>query len=187
MKNSVFITILFLTTSIPAFAQDCEAKISKTDEMTDQLVEYWGGKIGGQSTILTGKGYDADFYLGKDIENGNAPIAILNLIYKVPATDADIFDVNFDEGKPYLIKTEGGLIEMPVSRIDKSNNRFLETYSVQIQLIGNLTKENAEQLANNTILMFRATSSNGQSIDGKVGKKDAKRLQEQFSCFLQKL
>lgn len=168
-------------------AQNCKAKISKVDEMTEQLVEYWGGNIGGQSTILTGKGYDADLYIGKDIENDNAPIAVLNLVFKVPATDSDIFDVDFEEGKPYLIKTEGGLIEMPVSRIDKSNKRFMDTYSVQVQLIGGLTKEIAQKLANETIEMFRASSANGQSVQGKVGKKDAKKLQEQFSCYLQKI
>ena len=186
MKKIIPILILFFASNVIT-SQNCEAKISKVDEMTEKPLEYWGGDLGGRSTIMTGKGYTVSFYTSTDSDQQNAPYAVLVVTHKVPATDAGIFDAVFEEGKPFLLKTENGLIEMPVEKVMKSNKRFLDTYSVTNQLIGYISKETAEKLANGKIEMFRAISSNGQSIEGKVGKKDANRLQEQFKCFLQKI
>ncbi len=157
------------------------------DEMTEKQIEYWGGKIGGVSTILTGKGYDVEFYTSTDSDKDDAPYAVLVVTHKVPAIDAGIFDAVFEEGQPYLIKTENGIIEMPVEKVLKSNKRFLDNYSVTNQLLGYISKELAEKLANGKIEMYRAISSNGHSVEGKIGKKDASKLQEQFKCFLSKI
>ena len=185
MKKIIAITLLLLASNI-IIAQKCKPKISKMDEMTEQKVEYWGGKIGGQSAIVTGKGFDADLFVGKDVTNNNEPVCVLNLTFKVPGTDADIFDINFDQGSTYLIKTEDGIIEMPIDRVDKNKKRMFDNFYVQTQLVGKLTREIAEKLGNHPIEMFRATSSNGQTVQDKVGKKDQRKLQEQFSCFLER-
>ncbi|MRT16365.1 hypothetical protein F3C99_05280 [Vitellibacter sp. q18] len=185
MKKIIAITLILITSNFTV-AQKCKPKISKVDEMTEQMVEFWGGKIGGQSAIVTGKGLDADLFLGKDVENNNEPVCVLNLTFKVPGTDADIFDINFDQGSTYLIKTEGGIIEMPIDRIDKNKKRMFDNFYVQTQLVGKLTKEIAEKLAKQPVEMFRATSSNGQTVQDKVGEKDGKKLQEQFSCFFER-
>lgn len=185
MKTIITITILVFTTNFIS-AQNCKAKISKMDEMTEQMIEYWGGKIGGQSAIVTGKGFDADLFLGNDVENKNVPVCVLNLTFKVPATDSDIFDINFDQGSTYLIKTEAGIIEMPIDRIDKNKKRMFDNFYVQTQLVGKLTKEIAEKLANQPITMFRATTSNGETIQDKVGKKEGDKLQAQFNCYYNK-
>lgn len=186
MKILTAIAILLFVSPI-INAQKCKAKISKMDEMTEQQIEFWGGNIGSKSTIMTGKGYNVSFFLSTDPENDNTPYAVLSIVHQVPDVDAGIFDAIFEENQAYLIKTESGIIEMSVNKINKSNKRFLSKYSVTNQLMGYISKEEAEKLANESIVMFRANSSNGQSVEGKVGSKDAKKLKEQFSCFYQKI
>lgn len=186
MKRIFLITFLLFSFQF-LIAQNCKAKKTRMDEMTEKQIEYWGGKIGGVSTILTGKGYDVEFYTSTDSDKNDAPYAVLVVTHKVPAIDAAIFDAVFEEGQSYLIKTENGIIEMPVEKVLKSNKRFLDNYSVTNQLLGYISKELAEKLANGKLEMFRAISSNGHSVEGKIGKKDAVKLQEQFKCFLQKI
>lgn len=70
---------VFLTTSFSSFAQDCEAKASEVDEITEELVEYWGGKLGGKSSIIL-ESNGAALYLIQDKENENRLFIIFSII-----------------------------------------------------------------------------------------------------------
>ncbi|MCB0387769.1 MAG: hypothetical protein KDD23_03315 [Winogradskyella sp.] len=173
--------IVFLIT-ITCYGQNCKAHISNKDEITEITTELWGGKLDSKSTIVNGKGYDIKLLIAMD-KDVNKPYAILNIVNHVAAEDADIFDINFEEGAEYILKTEGGLIKLKIDKVFKSKKRFMSTFSVTNQIISSLTETDIKLLSTENISMFRVITENGQKLEGTVDKKNSKKLKLQFECF----
>ncbi|RAJ17777.1 hypothetical protein [Olleya aquimaris] len=179
-KLNLIIVFLF---TITCYGQKCKAHLTNTDEITEVKTELWGGKLHSKSTIVNGKGHDIKLLIAKD-KDTNKSYVILNIVSKAPADDSDIFDVNFTEGVDYILKTEGGLIKLKIDKIFKSNNRFMSTYSVTNQIISYLSDEDLKLLTTKSLTMFRVVTENGQKIEGKVSKKNSKKLKSQFECYI---
>lgn len=186
MKKIIILIFAVSLTQI-SIAQKCKAHISNEDKITEKTTNLWGGKLDSKSTIANGKGYDLKFLVAKDADENNKPYAILHVTHNVHESRSDVFDISFQEGSKYIIKTDGGLIELTIDKIFKNNNKFMSTYSVINQLVGYVSKEDIEKLSKETILMYRVVSTNGVSVEGEVSKRASKNLKQQISCFFSEL
>lgn len=173
---------MILLASFIASSQECIAKNSEIDELTEELIEEWGGKLGGRSSGT--EAHKTDLYLTKE-ENKLA--IIFYITSQTPKNNSSIFNPTFLEGENFIIKTDGGLLEFRIEKVEKSNKNSIRNYFVFNKLIASISKDEVAKLANETIEFYRSSMENHEKVEGKVSKKDAERLQEQFSCFLQKL
>ncbi|MDC8001806.1 hypothetical protein POV26_12225 [Aequorivita todarodis] len=186
MKKILLITVLLFISPF-IYAQKCEAYRTKTDPITEVTEEAWGWKIGSLMTNERDKECNIKLLVTKDSENDNKLYAALEVIHQVATSRMVNFDPIFENNGSFVLKTENSIIKVPITIINKGNSNHLGIYSVTNQLIGELTKDDIQKLATETLLMYQAKSSNGYSVEGKVSKKRSRNFKEQMNCFLKEI
>tara|TARA_R110002012_G_scaffold308585_2_gene514907 strand:+ start:3150 stop:3707 length:558 start_codon:yes stop_codon:yes gene_type:complete len=185
MKKIMFFILLVAFQNLEA--QKCEPIRSKTDPITDEKIEAWGWKIGWLNTMEKNKECNIRFLVIQDPNDENRIFSVLEITHQVASSRMINLDPIFEEGKEYFLKTENSILKLPATQVKKTNNNHLGIYYVTNQLIGTISKEDVAKLANEDLLFYQALSSNGYSVEGKVSKKNVRKMKEQMNCFLTKI
>ncbi|RDK83837.1 hypothetical protein [Marinirhabdus gelatinilytica] len=189
MKRYLLLTLFLLSTFCQnVLAQKCKPSLSKVDEMTNEKVEGWGGKIGGQTSLGNKIGHDTMLYLN-DRDKGDTLInATVYINYIVLAKNAAILDKTHQAGERILLKTENSLIQFTTDNVIKNEKSTFGSYYQIFELNGKITIEEAKILSENFLEMYRIEKEEGGSIvQDKPNKRAKRKMKEQFECFLNTL
>jgi hypothetical protein len=164
-----------------SIAQKCKPLISKKDKMTGYKFEAWGGNLNTKSSLLYGQGFKMNLIISKSKKAENPPYATLTIEHIV-ANDSNFFDVNYEEGSEFLLKTRNDLISIPMEIVKKQNSKDKHKFKITFRIFGDVSKDDLMKLADSPLMMIRIFAEDGTKIEREISSKSGVKLQNQFSC-----
>lgn len=181
-KRQVFI-IAFLIASTSIYAQKCKPAVLNVDELTEQKVEGWGGKLGSSRNLFQGVSQNLNFYIGSVDGKKYAEITVQ---YTQKGNDASVNEIDIPKGSVFRLRTGEGIITLSTDKSQKIKRKAAGYLITGVSLTAELTEEQLESLSNNLITMYRIEPEDSEPINGDVNEKTANKLMEQFNCFNKK-
>lgn len=184
MKAFLTLFILYLG-FFESFGQNCKPAESNIDKITDENVEFYGGKLEDFSSFFSKLEYRNRLFINFSSEQ-NAPILVLAVTLVLPTSHAHLMEQNFEKGSKIAIRTTEKVHWLSVDAIQKSQlisgSNLYTTYFLNCNTSFNLV----EQIAKSELKAYQFTNTYNEIIQGEISGSRSKSLTDQYKCFLAK-
>lgn len=180
--EALWMSMLFICTSIPLKSQDCEPEEQIEDEFSGEVFNFYGSSLGSSRSLIYGYSFNVSMFV---MEDEGVPYITVWLNYTQGRNDAAVNDFQIPEGSQVRIKTTGGLLEFSVQEVlvqkrSSGSGRVLNMF----RMYSPINDAELQHFQNYQIEKYQIVPTGSEPFSDEVSHGRAEDFQGQIQCYL---